>query len=659
MTCLKKIVLENWARYRGQHTLVLDQGVHAVVASHERDEGRSNWLGKTSFMFAVRFVLYGEHLARTEDQWITEGEKFGMVAVWLDDGTLIERSRRRGKSTVLRLVEDGDKELRGDEAQARIIEIVGLNAEDFASTCFFAQKQMARFITAQPADRMKIVSAWLDLDKVRSCADDVSKRLGELLDRDDNIARRLEVLAEMMKEVRRRQGNLDNVLDDAQEEESLTTFLACVKEDAETAKTDADRAQAALEDLVAWRTHAAKAARYGEICAQGVALKAKAGGLDVAALEAGVGHQAGERTKAEQSLKEARLKHAEAKRLAAGEFDGICPVMLQACPAKKKVVEVVTSNRALVQAAADAVTKAQRAEGECSGNHAAAQAKAEEARRLIAQLDGLRGQATELLPSVEVIEERGEPPSEDEARRAADVAWAKSNAATMRYEEAKRHAADLRLHKAESARLNETRANLALDIATHREALVIFGRNGAQRQIAEGALAEIEAGANALLAESGIDLTIEVRWSREAAGKGELAPTCIECGEPFPRGRAVKECLRCGAKRTPKTVDKLDLQLSDRSGAADDLAGIGFQLSAAAWLRWERATRWSVAFIDEPFGSLDASNRRALAGKLGTMLGSRFGFNQAFVVAHDEGIMDALPQRVEIIASDEGSRFKT
>ncbi len=52
------------------------------------------------------------------------------------------------------------------------------------------------------------------------------------------------------------------------------------------------------------------------------------------------------------------------------------------------------------------------------------------------------------------------------------------------------------------------------------------------------------------------------------------------------------------------------------------------------------------------------ANKRALSTHLATMLASpRYGFAQAFVVAHDRGIMDALPNRIELVGTREGTRF--
>jgi hypothetical protein len=179
---------------------------------------------------------------------------------------------------------------------------------------------------------------------------------------------------------------------------------------------------------------------------------------------------------------------------------------------------------------------------------------------------------------------------------------------------------------------------------------VIFGKNGAQRVVSERALSEIEDGANDMLRACEIDLSVRMDWSREGEG---LAKVCEACGSPFPSSAKVKECKRCGAKRGANLINKLDVVLSDRSVAAEDMAGGAIQLSASAWLRKDRHSAWGTALIDEPFGALDAVNRKAFAGHLHTMLSGSYGFEQGMIVSHTPDTMYALPGRIEIF-SDAG-----
>jgi hypothetical protein len=176
----------------------------------------------------------------------------------------------------------------------------------------------------------------------------------------------------------------------------------------------------------------------------------------------------------------------------------------------------------------------------------------------------------------------------------------------------------------------------------------------AQRVVAEGSMVTIEQGTNGVLNDSGIDLGVRITWAREGAG---LAKSCDQCGAAYPTSAKVKVCSVCGGTRGKHMVEKLEIGTTDISGAADDLAGIAIRLAASRWLRARRGVAWSMCAIDEPFGSLDGANKRALSTHLTTMLLGKYGFEQAFVVAHDRGLMDALPNRIELIGDQEGTRF--
>lgn len=332
-----------------------------------------------------------------------------------------------------------------------------------------------------------------------------------------------------------------------------------------------------------------------------------------------------------------------------GKFDGACPVMGKACPS----AEVVNSSRRDAQL----LFRATQAKLEaCEVQIEKADDAEREARQLLAKkkrLEGelaiLREEAKRLLPVFKRVQEA---PELSVDREALDRAITEVNQATVRlanFDEVVRRLDDLTKRQAKS---RVQIAELEGEVEAAALALDVLGRRGVQRILAEQALAEIQDGANALLRECGIGLTVSVSWAREGRG---LAASCDMCGTAYPASAKAKKCERCGADRQAKMIERLDVELSSRSGAAEDLAGGALQLAASAWLREQRDAPWSVALIDEPFGQLDAENRRAFAQHLAAMLRGRYGFEQALVVAHDEAIMDALPGRLLVRGTDEAS----
>jgi hypothetical protein len=268
------------------------------------------------------------------------------------------------------------------------------------------------------------------------------------------------------------------------------------------------------------------------------------------------------------------------------------------------------------------------------------------------KLETMREEARRLQPAYEAAKAAGEPENPAGLRALLEAAQEAQRAAL--HAEADR---EIRLGLATAAEgkraaLLERIAGLRAEIAVAREAAVIFGKGGAQRKVAEGALGEIEAVANERLRECGIDLSVGVRWSREGQG---LARACEACGEAFPASARAKVCARCGAGRGQQVINRLELELSDRSGAAEDLVGVAVQLAASAWLRRGRGSTWGVALMDEPFSACDRHNRKALAGHLGAMVRG-CEFEQALVISHAPDASDLFPGRIEVLVKSDGAR---
>lgn len=654
MQRLTRITLHNFGPFRGTHSIELDADVYAVVAKHEADEDRSNWIGKTTWLYALApFLLFGikPPSARTEDDWITDDEKEGYVEGMFDDAVRVKRWRKRGKSTQLEVQgTKAKKPLTKKPAQECIDKMLGMTKDDFFNSSFFKQKSMDKFITARPGDRMDIVSAWFNLGPLQSCEGNVRKRLNVLLDEDKAHRTRTETLKENIGDSYAHIG-----IDTDDEEMTAESLLTKLEDELKQNREVFKELTAGSSSLGEWMQNVEKADEYEELVQEGKQLAAECNRYDEKKIAKSIERLNAKSVEASATASIADDELARAKQLAESGFDGVCPVMHSDCPVREDVDEVVRDADDRIEELQKAATDAGVAAGNASKKVREKQQLLYQARDKLNQLETKRQRARKLLPAHKLIKKKGRPPSDEEARAKMEEAQQLIEQGVAAIERVEGAIADIARWEKEIASIEKKRKKLASKIQTHREALVIVGRNGAQRKRAERNLAEIEQDANALLGESGIDLAIDVVWSREASSG--LATACEQCGAPFPRSAKVKSCEKCGEQRGPKTIDKLDIELSDHSGAAEDLAGVAFQLAAAAWLRRERGTGWSIAFIDEPFSHLDAAHVKRLSTHFAAMLNGRYGFEQSFVVAHDRGIMDALPGRVEIVGTDEGSRF--
>lgn len=633
---LSDLQLRNWGPYYGDHKLQLTDTVYAVQAQHEQDEERSNWLGKSWFIGAIRFLLTGVHPATSADGWISWGEKSGEVSGKLSDGTTISRTRSLGRSTQLVVRIPGMEEARQDKAQDVLITHIGMADEDLTATCFIEQREIARLVLADPAERARVVNGWLKLDSLLKAEEWLRLSLQKCLTQERSLGGA---------------GNVEGMQAEITTlEQTIATSVA--EQKALEVKLQGQAAQA--RNLAEWRQHYVRSLRFPAVQTAG---KRTAAELE----KVGTWHK--DKLVQLESNVDRWLEHKSRKadrvyqvrELVDGDWDGTCPKTCEACPVQKDVRAVGASMEVeLRQAEADLDQDAAELDT-AKAELEALRTRISDKVRLTQELDRLRTEGTELLVSVDYIEEHGNPPEDggQEATQRAELE--RFQQVTQAIAEAAIQKASLEAQVLVAKSGAEARQSLQAQARTLQEAIAVVGRQGAQREVAEGALGTIELGANKLLQSAGIDLQVEVQWSREGDG---LALYCDSCGAAFPKSQAVKVCGICNAQRGPKQVEKLTLAPNDRSGAADDIAGLAFQLSASAWLRNERLAAWSVACIDEPFGQLDRANAKALSAHLHAMIRGSYAFSQGFIVAHDRSIMEALPACVQVLASEHGSKLE-
>lgn len=640
---IASIRLKNWECFRGEHVLDLEAKTYAITARRVEDPDRSSWSGKSSLMRAIVFGLYGTHVHRAVDGWISRGEKSGEVEIVFDDGTKVKRSRVSPAST--KVYWHAPAISMGDEAEAAIVRAVGLNKEDFFASAYFEQRAMNRLITMDAVDRMKIVSAWFRMESLQRAEALERNAVTELIGRADAMTR----AEAIQKEMRARALASAN----SKELAEMRNDLAGVEGDLKTAQAAYEAAREAIEANEARQVIADAQARLDAITRDGKALAAEvdAAGRPVITeadvetveerarrLRADAAHLDAERRVLDNELRAKRV-------LARGQFDGKCPVATIECPARSKINAMRDEHEKdvsrLMQASADADQAAHAANRDADDAHEELQAF----ERKRARLESMRGEAARLIEQIESGDDT--PPIEREKLRAA-LDRAQQAVVELRTERDAyvRAIADVEKADAELAKIETDARAIQTELEVARASLAVLGKQGTQRRLAEGALSEIEARAREMLSAANIPIELAVRWAREGSG---LAAACDACGAAYPTSAKVKACARCGAARGPNIVNKLEIELSNRSGAADDLAGAAIQLAASAWLREDRGSAWSVAMLDEPFSALDRSLRRSFASHLTAFLSRRYMVEQAFVISHTPDTVEQLPGRIEVV----------
>jgi DNA repair exonuclease SbcCD ATPase subunit len=325
-------------------------------------------------------------------------------------------------------------------------------------------------------------------------------------------------------------------------------------------------------------------------------------------------------------------------------FDGRCPVMRDTCPVGLDVSARCASDVALHEAVSVEFEATSGRYANLSDKLSRLSVRQQDREQNARQLEGLRAKRDALIAEGVSLTMQAPP--------GLDVISSKKHALARRerdlLEARIAHARDLETTRKAEIGMREIDAVIEkarAEIEVLQAVAQVFGRNGAQKVAAKSILSEIEGGANDAIAECGIDLSVELTWGEQGEG---LAKECSKCGAAFPTSAKVKECARCGNERGANMMQRLDVRLSERSGAAEDIAGMAVQLAASGWLRRTRGATWDTAMIDEPFAQLDAYHRKSLAKHFSSMLSGRYGFRQAIVIAHHPEVTFAFPGRIEI-----------
>lgn len=635
--------MENWLCFRGRHTIHLEPRAYAVVAQAEDDPERSNWQGKTAFVEAMRFALYGEHRHRLENGWITRGEKGGSVTLTFDTGFLVERKRQRGESTQLTAINAAGTMATGPMAQKLIDQVLGVGARDFMATAYFAQRDTARLVTVPAGKRMEVVGEWLRLAPVLAAEEHNAAKLRAAADAADRL--RASIAAHKDAEVRELAGSTH---------EAITNEAHVLRNERSASRTEQESLELALRAVDAFDRVRDLRGEYERLVEEGKALAESIG-------SAFDPHEAElQRLEAEQAVRTANSRHAvvlalyeQRAELARGEFSGTCPVAGIACPAKDAINASTKANALLLEESQDFLCAAREDYGKKEEKY---RAVAGEINRH-AGLVGLRERATSLREQIKAAKGEWRDPcvSREELQRQWREERDRGDAKAREL-----HVLLARVERAVAAAMQRDKLEVELEgversLGTLREAAQVLGRNGVRRRIAEPFLRQLEAGANEALAACGVQLSVKVLWEHEGEDR---AKACALCGHPFPDTAKAKQCARCQAPRGKNIVNRLEFELSDQSTAAEDLAGITLQLAARSWLMQDRGSALELVVLDEPLAHCDRAHRRQLTRAFVAMLAGRFGARQAFVISHSPDTQGAFPGTLRIIGGPQGSHVE-
>jgi exonuclease SbcC len=199
---VERIEIENFRSYRGRH-VILSGDVNILW-------GRVG-AGKTSVLYAIEYALFGrqlevkERVARLVDL-IHSGADEMRIALTLRSGSstlCIERQLARGGEKLI--VRHGGEELRGGEAESRLLELIGADEDVYERLVYISHRTLEDFIYGTARKRSTSVDRLFGIDIVDGVVRVIAAFERALIERAENLRRRLSAY-EKYKEVIRKYG---------------------------------------------------------------------------------------------------------------------------------------------------------------------------------------------------------------------------------------------------------------------------------------------------------------------------------------------------------------------------------------------------------------------------------------------------------------------
>jgi len=177
------------------------EGIRGINTRLERDLTKGlnllsgpNGVGKSSILQSIEWCLTGRlpYLRgpdfRHEDAIVNlfHPKKTAKVSLVLDDGketVTVTRTRKMTRSTTagssqLEVQYEG-RTIRGDEAQEKVNQIIGLGLEDFPRTLYLHQEAIREFISEDPKERSRAIDKLLGMAELRDLSEalDVKRKI--------------------------------------------------------------------------------------------------------------------------------------------------------------------------------------------------------------------------------------------------------------------------------------------------------------------------------------------------------------------------------------------------------------------------------------------------------------------------------------------------
>lgn len=672
---IRSVTIENFMPYRGSFTRTFAKGqIISIMAQYDGDLSRSNRAGKTSFLDAILFCLYGKSRSKRMVQLVHSGTDGAVVKVELEEeGEHFEIVRSVAADGKGKLELKGWEGAKKKASQEIIDQLIGMDYTEFMATAFFAQNDIDQFMQADPQAKKQILMRWLqqtnwpqyesaagsykakleerriklkasldalggaiDLDALRQEAVELTKAQKKIETKRDKIQQQMALIqVEISK--------LDQVTGFEEEATKLRAEIDKLRRnrpDGEAFRAALDKVEAGLKKYPtisklkferAEQLNKEGLGRLGEIGAEIKQVKER-----LASIKSSMtGFCPVLSAPCDRIEPDEKMIRAEEKRLEKLEAEQ--EERSQLTTKAAKVIQVFEYQRDLTAKKDTLTHKLAHADG-LEKQIASLEKKR---RSLLKKIpEDIDDQRQELIDKLESLSRTNGDFKVEISRLASRIGEAAATLKTARQAADRRQAAEVDLRQIEQ------------ELGDCLFVSYMFGKNGIPSVEIENSFEQIEEDANLILERLNTSFHLEFESTRELK---DWEPACLMCGTLFERGERTHICQECGTAREKKRRDELQLKIFEGdderyfymdSGGGKILLSVAIRLALIRLARLRKGSSWGVLFLDEVFGQLDQANRTAMIELITKTIVRDLGFEQVFVISHDNDIQNAMPNRL-------------
>ena len=680
MIKLKSITVNDFGPFKGKHTLNIgDKDLLGIVGEYTGKPGSSNGAGKTFLVEALPFGLFGYGRVAL-DQLTRRGAMGCEVTLDIDvDGSSCIIKRGRGDKEGVTVQPPEGSIIKGARScNPYIIDMLGTSLDTFLATSFFAQGKADLLVAAPPAKRKEYLYEILGLE-IFERAYSVAAKEGKAVE-DAKMAHNADLNAkrDLLKDINPPdEREIKNTVGDlARAKKALTDTREVLKKEqvAHDARAKFEQAAAVAEGKIPGAKMAitrqekeVDRTKREWTYAQRRVTDLQKGLIEPSGIEIELKETQDRVNAQEQIVRDLRAKStkaaANAERYEADlktldDVEGTCPTCKQEVSAEYREVligEIKTRLREFRDMAhADTVSLRPAENGlkerrkqlaTIQGNLADAQAQdkvLEEAQKSVPSrelehvnarqaLDALRDDLNKIVAASRKASSHLQStpqPDVGQAQRAVDIALDQTNKAT-----GAEAALSIRVEKGKQ--LKRGIAEVSTKLATAEKETVLYttvkeilGKKGVPALLIDAAVVDMEAAANEFLDRLLPGFYLNIVTTQHT--------------------------------QTGKEVETLDFEISDGSvvraiesfsGGERMLLNFTLRLAIAEAVAVRASKGIDFLVLDEIFGSLDESNRQAVASILKEL---QDRFPQIILISHAD-IASLFPRIVKVVKSSEGS----